>query len=198
MKKHLLPALLFLLSTLPVFSETIVILNRTGFDIFEVRVMGDSQAGLSENLIPYDAILDQGYWEMEWNSPEGLTLVLIDETGDRYEKRLEEPLKIPKAVITLDDLKILEEDRGYSSVRLSNQLGNPVTELYLSPSGSEDWGKDRLNGRILRQGELLELTLPGGGFYDIRFLMFSQGEDREYRLNDVTLRDRGLFVLEIK
>lgn len=198
MKKLRYLSLLLIFSILPLFSETLIVLNRTGFDLFDLRVMGDSQSRLSENLIPYDVILDQGYWEMEWDSPEGVTLVMIDEMGDRYVKRIESPLSIPKTVVTLDDLQLLEEDQGVIAVRLSNQLGYPVTELFLSSSGSEHWGSDQLKGKILRQGELLETTLPAGGLYDIRFWLHSADGLKEYRLNEITLRDRGLFVLEIQ
>ena len=64
-------------------------------------------------------------------------------------------------------------------ITVENNTGFPVCEVYLSPTGTEIWVRDYLDGRCLGQGETRILADPPYGLYDL--LIISQnGLGRNY------------------
>ncbi|WP_020613703.1 hypothetical protein [Sediminispirochaeta bajacaliforniensis] len=46
------------------------------------------------------------------------------------------------------------------TVTFSNQTGYDINELYISPSSSDDWQDDLLNGNSVRDGESSDVQVP--------------------------------------
>ena len=76
------------------------------------------------------------------------------------------------------------------SFRLVNRGRSEATELYASPSGDENWGRDRLGTETVPAGGTRVVRLPRGDCrYDVR-VVFGNGESTEKRkLNLCTLTD---------
>ncbi|MDA3850269.1 MAG: hypothetical protein PF447_03275 [Spirochaetaceae bacterium] len=196
MKGTMLIVILSLLFT-GLWADELILLNRTGFNIMELQYL-DEQTGLwSGNLIPYDVIMSQDYWQGDVSSQGTITLRLTDEFGDVYTKDVSPWQGQNKQLITIQDLLLMQSSEDSLTIRLVNQIDWPVTKLYISPQDRDDWGEELLKGKILRQGEQIELKLPGvsEGFYDLLISCYEADTLLEYRLNDFELRDRGLFYL---
>jgi len=192
---------IFLLSCIFTFSvlpQTLIILNRTGFNLVDVRAKQNDH--LSENLIPYDVILDQGFLELPMDVEEGMQFYFVDEMGDQYGKTLNTLLENPKLVVTINDLVALEQADNTIHVRIQNQVKAPITSLFLSSADKEEWGRDLLEGSILYQGDTLELNLKARGdrFFDIRFTCYKDDTYQDFYLKSVELRDMGLFSLRLQ
>jgi len=49
-----------------------------------------------------------------------------------------------------------------SSIRIENKTGYTILEVYIRPSGSINWGNDRLETSTLRDGQTATIQLPAG------------------------------------
>ncbi len=76
------------------------------------------------------------------------------------------------------------------SFRLTNRSRATLNEVYVSPSGEENWGDDRLGDERLPPGRQTVIRLPRGQcIYDLRSV-FANGEATEKRrLNLCTVTD---------
>lgn len=71
------------------------------------------------------------------------------------------------------------------SFLLTNRGRTAMNELYLSPSGNDSWGEDRLGDGILAAGSTRTVRLPAGDcLYDYR-VVFANGDANEKRRVDL-------------
>ena len=71
------------------------------------------------------------------------------------------------------------------SFLLVNRGRTAMNELYLSPSGNDSWGEDRLGDGILAAGSTRTIRLPAGDcLYDYR-VVFANGDASEKRRIDL-------------
>jgi hypothetical protein len=75
-----------------------------------------------------------------------------------------------------------------SKIALKNLTGYEITEIYVSPADSEDWGDDYLVNTSLDDGDTFTVTLPRlfseANVYDFKFVDI---EGDSYRRFDVTI-----------
>lgn len=74
---------------------------------------------------------------------------------------------------------------GAYSLRMENDSGSSIYQVYLSPAGSPYWGPDRLGSRIWHSGEAFTLGQISPGTYD---LMFVDRKGNACVLNDRSIR----------
>lgn len=55
-------------------------------------------------------------------------------------------------------------------VQIVNNTGIIVTEIYLSPSGTDDWEDDILGGEVLGVGEGWQLNIEGPAEWDLKLV----------------------------
>jgi len=58
-------------------------------------------------------------------------------------------------------------------LRMENDSGYPIYQLYFSPSSSGAWGSDRLGARILHDGETVRIPSVSPRLYDLKFVFRS-------------------------
>ncbi|MDR1317686.1 MAG: hypothetical protein LBK13_12520 [Spirochaetales bacterium] len=79
-----------------------------------------------------------------------------------------------------------------SKIILLNSTGYEVTEVYVSPASSDDWGDDYLVNTTLDNGDSFSVTLPvplsEADVYDIQFVDI---DGDTYTLFDVPVRNGG-------
>lgn len=199
MKKSLL-LILFIITCSTLMAEELVILNRTGFNILDIRIQKPQDLHHGENLIPYDVLMDQGFIQLELDVRGPFVVLLTDEMGDVYQKEVLSFPGTPKILISLDDLQIMENHSNQLRVGISNQVNLPIIELYISPAHTESWGTDVLKGAPLRQGESVQILIDtsGNGLFDLKFTCDEGSRLKDYYLKSVELRDLGLFTLRFE
>jgi len=181
-------------------ADELTVLNRSGFNILDIRVQKPQDLQPGENLIPYDVLMDQGFLVLDLQNEGEFTLVLQDEMGDIYLKKIDNLESTPKVLITLNDLRVMETQSSQLRVGISNQVEYPIIELYISPAHSESWGSDVLDGAPLRQGESVQVSVDASqnGTYDIKFTCDQNHQLKDYYLKSIELRDLGLFSLRLE
>lgn len=197
-KKWLL--ILFIITCYSLMAEELVILNRTGFNILDIRIQKARDLRPGENLIPYDVLMDQGFIQLELEENGAFVVLLTDEMGDIYRKEIDSFPGTPKILISLDDLQIMDMQSNQLRVGISNQVNLPITELYITPAHTESWGSDVLEGSPLRQGESVQILIEssGNGLFDLKFTCDEGTRLKDYYLKSVELRDLGLFTLRFE
>ena len=58
-------------------------------------------------------------------------------------------------------------------LRMENDSGYPIYQLYFSPHSSGNWGPDRLGNQILHDGEAINITDVTPRPYDLKFVFRS-------------------------
>jgi hypothetical protein len=68
------------------------------------------------------------------------------------------------------------------SFNVSNRAGSQITELYASPAGVTNWGRNRLVGVAVPPGQRYAIRLPADGncMYDVR-VVYANGDPEERR-----------------
>lgn len=77
------------------------------------------------------------------------------------------------------------------SFNVANRTSSTITELYASPAGVTNWGRNRLVGVAVPPGQRYAIRLPADGncVYDVR-VVFANGEPEERRgVNTCNLDD---------
>lgn len=198
--KHIMIALFALFCGFSLPADELVVLNRSGFNILDIRVQGPQDLQPGENLIPYDVLMDQGFLILDLPYNGEFTLILKDEMGDVYLKKIEDLSATPKVLINLNDLQVMEAQSSLLRVGISNQVEYPIIELFISPAHSESWGTDVLEGAPLRLGESVQVSINASqnGTYDIKFTCDQDQQLKDYYLKSIVLRDLGLFSLRFE
>lgn len=194
--------LTFLAAFPAVYAQNAVIINKTGFDIYNVYL---SPAGLEEwsaDLQPHDVILKDGFKELDLQSYGGETFFdfrFIDVDGDEYFKKNVDLTLHRKVVVTLDDLAyILDAQRPDASdswtVSIRNNTGATVTELYISPHNSNSWGGNLIENDYLENKTTRQIFMSSREemvAYDIRM----DSRDGVFIREDITLSNNVSVVL---
>jgi hypothetical protein len=85
---------------------------------------------------------------------------------------------------------------GKSKINLQNSTGYEITEIYVSPASSDDWGDDYLVNATLDDGDSFTITLPSPlattDSYDIQFVDI---EGDSYTKFDVTVKNGGTIEI---
>lgn len=76
------------------------------------------------------------------------------------------------------------------SFRLTNNSGSKINEIYVSSSGVNTWGPDRLGDRVLNSGGTYTIRLPAGQCTNDIRVVYGNGEATERRrVNTCSLTD---------
>jgi len=74
-------------------------------------------------------------------------------------------------VLVAASMQVATADPNGIRFKLVNRGGYALEKVFVSPTGTANWGDDLLKGRVLRTGQSLVLHLKGGcGLYDLRFV----------------------------
>lgn len=184
------------------FAQEAVIINKTGFEIYNIYL---SPAGLeewSEDIQPYDVILKEGYKILDLSSFEGETLFdfrFIDVDGDEYIKKNVDLNLHRKVVVTLDDLSyILDAERpdrsGQWLVSVRNNTGYTITELYISPHNSNSWGGNLIENDFMENKSTRQFDMKGSEEfieYDVRM----DSREGVYIQEEISLSNNATVVI---
>ncbi|MBN2657829.1 MAG: hypothetical protein JXR86_12270 [Spirochaetales bacterium] len=188
--------------SLLLFSQEAVIINKTGFDLYNIYVSPSGMEEWSDDLQPYDVIVKDGYRILDLHSYEGEFLFdfrFIDVDGDEYIKKNVDLNLHRKVVVTLDELsyildaeQVSREDEWVVSVR--NNTGGTVMELYISPHASNSWGGNLIENDYMENKSTRQFFMSGREEfidYDIRM----DSRDGKYVREEVTLSNNATVVI---
>ena len=65
-----------------------------------------------------------------------------------------------------------------------NKTGRDIYFLYLSPSGQESWGRDRLNKEVLQDESSTVCDVPQNRYWDLK-IVFEDGDSYTWRQIDI-------------
>lgn len=186
-------ALLFItFSFFPLFSQEAVIINKTGFDLYNVYLSPAGQEEWSDDLQPFDIILKDRYKILDLSSYGEVIQFdfrFIDVDGDEYIKKNVDINLHRKVVVTLDDLAYIMDAIKESSledwyVSLRNNTGQTITELYISPHDSNSWGTNRISNDYMENKTTRQILMNGS----------SEFIDFDIRMDSM---DGSIFIKEI-
>lgn len=194
-------AFYLLLSTL-LFSQEAVIINKTGFDLYNIYVSPTGMEDWSDDLQPFDVILKDSYRILDLKSYNGEFLFdfrFVDVDGDEYIKKNVDLNLHRKVLVTLDDLSYIldaeqvgRQDVWVVSVR--NNTGGTVQELYISPHASNSWGGNLLENDFMENKSTRQFYMSGREEfidYDIRM----DSRDGKFVQEEVTLSNNVTIVI---
>lgn len=183
-------------------AQEAVIINKTGFDLYNIYTSPSGLEEWSEDLQPYDVILKEGYKILDLSSYEGEVLFdfrFIDVDGDEYVKKNVDLNLHRKVVVTLDDLSYILDaekpdfsDRWVISVR--NNTGGTVNKLYISPHNSNSWGSNLIENDFMENKSTKQFFMDGRTEfidYDIRM----EGRQAVFIREDINLSNNATIVI---
>ncbi len=176
----------------------IVIVNKTGFPLYEVYLAPQESSDWGKDVFPYDVILQDSYGViiMDEEALDGLYKIrLMDEDGEVYLKNNLDLKERNKILILPKDLLALSPGEGLTFT-LINKTGDTITGLYISSETEESWGDNLLDGYFLNGSEqVVELQSDyDSAFYDIRFDM----RENSYIQKHVFLAHRARILLSLQ
>lgn len=174
-----LTILILIFSLSSVVAQEAVIINKTGFDIYNVYVSPAGLESWSNDLQPFDVIQGDHYKILDLSSYEEETVFdfrFIDVDGDEYVKKNIDLNLHRKVVVSLDDLAYILDtikessfDDWYVSIR--NNTGYTITELYISSHDSNSWGTNKISNDYMETKTTKQILMNGAvesAEYDIR------------------------------
>ncbi len=190
--------LLLLLSLFSSFAEEVVIVNKTGFPLYEVYFTDQESNDWGEDVLPYDVILNDSFAVVSFEEDlvEGLYKIrLVDEDGEIYLKNNIDLGERNKILIQPKDLLALSPGEGLTFT-LVNKTGDTITGLFISSETDDTWGDNLLSGYFLNGDEqVVELQSDyDSAFYDIRFDM----RENSYIQKHVFLAHRARILLSLE
>ena len=201
-KKRIALTLILIFSFSFLFSQEAVIINKTGFDLYNIYVSPAGMEEWSEDLQPYDVVLKEGYKILDLKEYEGERLFdfrFVDVDGDEYVKNNIDLNLHRKVVVTLDDLSYIldaeqvnRDDEWVISVR--NNTGSTVMELYISPHASNSWGGNLIENDYMENKSTRQFFMSGREEfigYDIRM----DSLDGKFVREEVTLSNNVTIVI---
>jgi len=81
------------------------------------------------------------------------------------------------------------------SLKLENETGKELHELYFAPAGDEEWGPDQLGDEVVTNGESFTLSSIPEGRYDI---LFVDEKGAKCDIRDVDFKASETFVMTKK
>ncbi|MBN2050485.1 MAG: hypothetical protein JW760_08590 [Spirochaetales bacterium] len=156
----------------PLFAEDgqVIVLNRTGYDIFYLCISPESSDSWGEDLLGEASFLPDG--SQATVTVPGLPdtcvfdLKAVDLDDDTYFKWGLNLCESTKIVITINDLLVDQENLvGTGEIQdfiLVNDTGFIIWHIYISPDYSDNWEEDLLGSSdILQHGEEFPITFTG-------------------------------------
>ncbi len=176
----------------------IVLVNKTGFILYEVFFTPQESSDWGEDILPYDVILPDGYASLDVDESAGsgiFKIRLIDEDGEIYLKHNINLDVRRKILVQPKDLLALSPDEGLTFT-LVNSTGDTITGLYISSETEDSWGDNLIDGYFLNNSEqVIELQSDfDSAFYDIRFDM----RENSYIQKHVFLSHRARILLSLE
>ena len=167
-----------LFTLLNLFSQEVVVINKTGFDIYNVYLSPSGLEQWSEDLQPFDVILKDRYKIIDVSAYDEtyFDFRFIDIDGDEYIKKNVDLKLHRKVVVSLDDLayvmdRIKEDFSDEWFVSIRNNTGVSIVELYISPHNSNSWGTNLMENDYMENKSTEQISMGGGVEsidYDIR------------------------------
>lgn len=156
-----------------------MIINKTGFDLYNIYVSPAGSEEWSEDLQPFDVILKDQYKILELENYKDEYLFdfrFVDVDGDEYIKKNIDISLHRKVVVTLDDLSYIldakQVDRSDDwEISIRNNTGEQVTDLYISPHDSNSWGGNLIENDFMDNKSTRQFYMSGREEfidYDIR------------------------------
>jgi len=178
-RKLFLTVILFIFPFFSLVSQEAVIINKTGFDIYNIYLSPSGLEDWSDDLQPFDVIQKDQYKILELSEYEDETVFdfrFIDVDGDEYIKKNVDLNLHRKVVVSLDDLAYIMDTIKESSfddwfVSIRNNTGITITELYISSHDSNSWGTNRISNDYMETKTTEQIYMNSAAEfadYDIR------------------------------
>lgn len=202
-KSYFLICSLIISSLGQLFSQEAVIINKTGFDIYNVYISPAGQEEWSEDLQPFDVIL-KDHHKMLGLSHYGdnfqFDFRFIDVDGDEYIKKNVDLNLHRKVVVTLDDLAYIMDtiketylEDWYVLIR--NSTGMTITELYISPHDSNNWGSNRISNDYMENKTTEQILLNNESEYIDYDIRMDSGDGSVFIKEIVQLSNNATVVI---
>ena len=174
-KVYVILILLLVFSAVWASAEDIVVINKTGYDIYYLYISPGDSDDWEEDVLS-DTILEDG-GSIKLSVDSGSCVVdiqAVDEDDDSYIKWDFDICERSKIVLTLDDLYSEDYAGAIQDFTILNDTGYDVHYIFISPDYSDDWEEDVLGDEeILPAGESYDVTFSGYGdhcSFDIRLV----------------------------
>jgi hypothetical protein len=144
-------------------SPVLTVVNDTGYTFYYLYISPAESDSWGKDVLGDQVLYDgQSFrYALPYN---GIWDILAkDRDEDTYTRRLMITADTTLA-LTLDDLESLSVSPMLTVV---NDTGYTFYYLYVSPSDSDSWGKDVLEGQVLYDGQSFRYALPYNGTWDI-------------------------------
>lgn len=105
-------------------------------------------------------------------------------------------LGLPALLLTPSSL-LAENCQPKLSLTIDNYDNSNLVQLYISPSGTDSRSNEKLQGRVVKPGETVDIAIynkPGECVYDIR-AVFANGEEKVERQLNLCEVDGGSYSL---
>ncbi len=176
-KKISAALLLILLFTASAASaDSIVVINKTGYDLYYLQVSPSDSDEWGEDVLGDDVLLDGGNIKLDIDGYDvcDLDIRAVDEEDDAYIIWSFDSCSGSKVVFTIDDLYVDDSESGVQDFTIQNDTGFDIYYIYVSPDYADDWEEDVLGeGEILAAGDSYFISFTGYGdhcSFDIRMV----------------------------
>jgi len=166
----------------------VIVLNRTGYDIYYLYISPESSDSWGDDLLGESEILFDGSHTSVFVPGLGkfcvFDLKAVDLDDDSYAKWGLDLCTGGKIVITMDDFMQDEEvvaDTAIQDFVLVNGTGFTIRHIYVSPDYSDNWEEDLLaETEILSPGGQFPITFSGYGDHCTFDIKVVDNEGDEY------------------
>lgn len=181
---------LFLFSALLFAVDNITVINKTGYDIYYLKISPVDNDDWGEDWLGEEILADGGIlsFDLSGRGWEGLCefdIKAMDEEDDTYIQWGLNLCDRSKVILTMDDYVVPEEEVSSGpetdcgapqDVTIVNGTGYEIWYVYVSPADADSWGKDRLGDDVVPAGDSFLVCLPG---YDETCIFDIRVEDSE-------------------
>ncbi|MCK5736717.1 MAG: hypothetical protein KAH21_09575 [Spirochaetaceae bacterium] len=197
--RYFLIAVLFVLISAGISAESLTVINRTGSIIELIQAAPSGQDQWGDDLIPGQVILDGESISLDLNGFSPWAFRMIDSNRVVYVLYDVMPAVTGKLTVGPENLAGLALFAGAErDITFTNQTGETISSLRISAVTDSGWGSDILDGRYLREGESVKVSIdviPGTLSFDIRFTLISGNQEIPYEKPDVILTDGASLIL---
>ena len=166
----------------------VIVLNRTGYDIYYLYISPESSDSWGDDLLGDEEILADGSHASVAVPGLGkfcvFDLKAVDLDDDSYVKWDLDLCDAGKIVITMDDYaedESTQEEGAVQDFVLINNTGFTVWHIYISPDYSDNWEEDLLGEtEILSDGERFPITFNGYDDHCVFDIKVVDSEGDEY------------------
>ncbi len=168
--------LILLFTAITASADSIVVINKTGYDLYYLQVSPSDSDEWGEDVLGDDVLLDGGNIKLDIDGYDvcELDIMAVDEEDDAYIIWSFDSCSGSKVVFTMDDLYIDDPEGGVQDFTIQNDTGFDIYYIYVSPDYADDWEEDVLGeGEILSAGDSYFISFTGYGDYcsfDVRLV----------------------------